>query len=99
MLETTLATLIYARKIPLWRQLGYVVSLVYLRLPSVESSIGRVQKRVSTGGHGIPEEIIRRRFDKSRRYLEKIYKPIVDEWYVWDSFERYFVLAEAWDRS
>src|SRR5215831_13279983 len=33
--ETTLATLTYARKIPLWQQAGYVVALIYLRLPTV----------------------------------------------------------------
>jgi predicted ABC-type ATPase len=42
--ETTLASLTYARKIPGWRQRGYVVSLAYLRLSSVSESIARVQK-------------------------------------------------------
>jgi predicted ABC-type ATPase len=97
MFETTLATLIYARRIPQWRAFGYSVSLIYLRLPSVESSIVRVQRRVEAGGHNIPEETIRRRFDKSVRYFEKPYKTIVNEWYVWDSVEGAFTLAESWD--
>jgi predicted ABC-type ATPase len=54
--ETTLATLTYAPKILAWKSRGYVVSLVYLRLASVEESIARVCKRVAAGGHGIPEE-------------------------------------------
>lgn len=98
MFETTLATLTYAQKIPRWRKLGYSVSLIYLRLPSVEASIARVRQRIAAGGHGIPEEIIRRRFEKSRAYFESDYKPIVDEWYVWNSAEGTFRLAEAWDR-
>jgi predicted ABC-type ATPase len=97
MLETTLATLIYTQKIPRWRAFGYSVSLIYLRLPSVEASIVRVRRRVEAGGHGIPEETIRRRFDKSVRYFETAYKTIVDEWYVWDSVEGTFTLAESWD--
>ncbi len=97
--ETTLATRIYTQKIPLWRRSGYAVSLIYLRLSSVEASIERVRRRVEAGGHGIPEEIIRRRFDKSAVYLETIYKSIVDKWYIWDSLEGHFVLAEAWDRA
>ena len=97
--ETTLATLTYARKIPLWRGQGYVVSLIYLRLPSVESSVARVRRRVAAGGHGIAEATIRRRFGKSARYFETIYKPIVDEWYIWDSLEGAFALRQSWDQK
>jgi predicted ABC-type ATPase len=97
MFETTLATLIYTQKIPRWRAFGYSVSLIYLRLPSVEASIVRVGRRVEAGGHSIPEETIRRRFDKSVRYFENAYKTIVDEWYVWDSIEGTFSFAASWD--
>jgi predicted ABC-type ATPase len=97
--ETTLATRIYAQKIPAWRKRGYVVSIAYIRLGSVEDSIARVRKRVEAGGHGIPEATIRRRFGKSLTYFEKVYKPRVDEWYIWDSREGAFSLVEAWDRK
>jgi predicted ABC-type ATPase len=96
--ETTLATLSYARKIRAWRRSGYDVSLVYLRLPSIEASIERVRRRVTSGGHGIPEQVIRRRFGISVAYFEKIYKSIVDRWYIFGSIEGGFVLAESWDR-
>jgi predicted ABC-type ATPase len=97
--ETTLATRTYAQKIPRWQRHGYTVSLIYLRLPSVEASIARVRRRVEAGGHGIPEATIRRRFGKSISYLEKVYKPLVDEWYIWDSLEGAFAFAEAWDQA
>ena len=96
-IETTLANLTYAQKIPDWQRRGYLVSLVYLRLDSVEDSIARVRKRVSAGGHGIPEDIIRRRFAKSRHYFETIYRPIVDEWSVWASREGPFLSSNSWD--
>ena len=96
-LETTLASLSYARKIPDWQKQGYQVSLIYLRLPSVEHSIERVARRVKNGGHNIPENIIRRRFTKSLEYLGNIYKPIVDEWYIWDNLEDESRPAEFWD--
>jgi len=95
--ETTLANLTYAQKIPTWRERGYLVSLVYLRLDSVEESIARVRNRVAAGGHGIPEDTIRRRFGKSWRYFETVYRPIVDEWYVWVSEEGRFSPVESWD--
>jgi len=59
----------------------------------------RVRRRVAAGGHDIPEEIIRRRFDKSALYFEKLYKSIVDRWYIWDSVEGDFVLAESRGRK
>jgi predicted ABC-type ATPase len=95
MLETTLASLTYARKIPNWRQHGYAVALIYLRLLNVEMSIERVRRRVAQGGHDIPEHVVRQRFVKSFDYLEKCYKSIVDEWYIWDSLEGEFRQAES----
>ena len=97
--ETTMATLSYARKISVWRRAGYVTSLVYLRLPSPESSLERVRRRVAAGGHGIPEDVIRRRFGKSAVYFENLYKSIVDRWYIYESIEGNFVQVESWDRK
>jgi predicted ABC-type ATPase len=93
--ETTLATRMYARKIRRWRARGYEISLIYLRLQSVEESAARVRKRVEAGGHGIPEEAIRRRFRKSTDYFESLYKPLVDSWYLWESREGRFVMVDS----
>jgi predicted ABC-type ATPase len=95
--ETTLANLGYAHKILVWRKRGYLVSLAYLRLDSADESVARVRKRVAAGGHGIPEHTIRRRFGKSANYFETIYRPIVDEWYIWASREGSFALVGSWD--
>ena len=99
MFETTLATRSYAPKIAAWRQRSYSVLLIYLRLASAAASVERVRKRVAAGGHGIPDEVIRRRFQKSMTYFETVYKPLVDEWYVRESVEGTFTLAESWDRK
>lgn len=77
--------------------MGYVVSLIYLLLPSIDASIERVRRRVAAGGHDIPEEVIRRRFGRSIANLENIYKSLVDDWYIWDSLEGDFNLVQAWD--
>lgn len=95
MFETTLSSLMYARKIVRWRELGYRVALTYLRLPSVEISIQRVARRVAAGGHGIEEHIIRRRFGRSIEYFDGVYKSIVDEWHLWDSLENEFRLIDS----
>jgi predicted ABC-type ATPase len=97
-IETTLANLTYAQKIPQWRSRGYQVTLIYLRLPSIEASLLRVRKRVEAGGHDIPEETIRRRFGKALVYFDTIYKPIVDLWYLYESQEGGFALIDSWKR-
>jgi predicted ABC-type ATPase len=94
-IETTLASLTYARKIPIWQERGYNVSLVYLWLNSTAESLTRVRRRVEAGGHSIPTEAIVRRYGKSISYFETIYKPIVDAWYVWESREGRFVLVNS----
>lgn len=97
-IETTLANLSYAQKIPLWRSRGYQITLIYLRLPSIEASLARVRKRVAAGGHGIPEETIKRRFGKALVYFDTIYKSIVDVWYLYESQEGSFTLIDSWKR-
>ena len=82
--ETTLSGRAYARMIPQWRAQGYRVRLFFLRLPTPEMAVARVQKRVATGGHSIPEETIRRRFDAGLRNFERIYRALVDEWALYD---------------
>ena len=93
--ETPLSAMTYLRKIDEWKGAGYRVTLIYLRLPSVENSIERVKRRVSLGGHNIPEPTIRRRFGLSLENLEKHYKAAADTWYVYDSLDGQYRLAET----
>ncbi len=83
--ETTLSGIRYARLIPRWRALGYHVKLIYLSLSSADLAVARVAARVSQGGHDVPEEVIRRRFDRGLRDFEHAYKPLVDSWVLYDN--------------
>jgi hypothetical protein len=83
--ETTLSDRGYARAIPKWRANGYAVSLWFLSLPSAEMAIARVARRVQQGGHAIPEDVVRRRFEAGRANLERIYKAAVDDWVIYDN--------------
>jgi predicted ABC-type ATPase len=83
--ESTLAGLVYLRRIEGWRRLGYHVKLFFLRLPDPETAIARVATRVRQGGHHIPEDVIRRRFDAGLLNLEQFYKAAVDAWAVYDN--------------
>ena len=83
--ETTLSGRGYAGLIPGWREDGYIVKLFFLRLASPELAIARVRQRVREGGHNIPEPVIRRRFAAGLLNFEHLYKPIVDEWALYDN--------------
>jgi predicted ABC-type ATPase len=83
--ETTLSSRNYATKIPLWRELGYVVALHFFSLPTEDMAVARVQLRVTQGGHAIPELVIRRRFESGLQNFEHIYKILVDRWHHYDS--------------
>ncbi len=84
-LETTLSGHGYARLIPRWQTLGYRVKLFFLKLQTPELAIARVRQRVKAGGHNVPESIVRRRFAAGLRNFDSMYKPIVDEWALYDN--------------
>ena len=44
---------------------GFTVNLFFVGVDSVDVSKGRVRRRVARGGHGIPEQVQARRFDRS----------------------------------
>jgi len=83
--ETTLASRFYAGWLQQLQSDGYRVSLVFLWLRSVDLAIERVEARVRLGGHSIPEETIRRRYDRGLKNLFGLYLPIVNAWRVFDS--------------
>jgi predicted ABC-type ATPase len=83
--ETTLSGRNYARHIPQWQQAGYYVKLVFLSLPSTDLAVARVKGRVAQGGHDVPPEVVRRRFDAGLRNFHSIYCKIVDSWVLYDN--------------
>ncbi len=93
--ETTLAAKSFAKSIPIWRGQGYVVTIYYLALPSVEDALKRVSARVRQCGHHIPEDVVRRRYVASRSNFEEIYKTLVDRWHLVDNFDEVPVLIES----
>ena len=92
--ETTLSGRAYARAVPRWRQLGYVVKLIFLRLHSPDVAIARVRQRVAEGGHDVREDVIRRRFFSGLRNFDTIYRRIVDEWVLYDNSSARRVLLD-----
>jgi predicted ABC-type ATPase len=84
-LETTLSGRALAVRVVKLRERGYQVHLYFLYLPSPELAVARVRQRVRTGGHSIPENTIRRRWESGLRCFYDLYQPLADEWLVVDN--------------
>ena len=83
--ETTLSGRLYARLIPYWRAAGYRVKLIFLQLPSADLAIARIHARVAQGGHDVPDETVRRRFDSGLRNFKAVYQALVSSWVLYDN--------------
>ncbi|WP_419942079.1 AAA family ATPase [Candidatus Palauibacter sp.] len=90
--ESTLSGQAYVRRLINWRERGYRIGIIYLRLPSADHVVRRVTQRVSEGGHDIPEPVARRRFERSWRNFVDLYRPVADEWQVYDTSGRFATL-------
>ena len=93
--ETTLATRTLLKIVKAAQDAGYTVTLLYFWLNSPELAIARVKARVEAGGHNIPEETIRRRYNVGIDYFFNIYSPISERWILADNSQIPFrVIAE-----
>ena len=94
--ETTLATRTLLKIVKAAQDAGYTVTLLYFWLNSPELAIARVKARVEAGGHNIPEETIRRRYNVGIDYFFNIYAPISERWILADNSQIPFrVIAEG----
>jgi predicted ABC-type ATPase len=83
--ETTLSGRTYLKLLGNMKKAGYRVVLFFLWLPSAELAIARVENRVRQGGHSVPAEAIRRRYASGLRNLFRLYRPILDGWWLYDA--------------
>ena len=64
-IETTLASKKTLQIMQEAKVLGYAVQIVYVCLNTAERCVNRVRERALQGGHDVPDEDIRRRYDRS----------------------------------
>lgn len=91
--ETTLSGSLTAHTARSAKEKGYVVRLYYVGLDSAEESISRIQNRVRKGGHNIPEEDVRRRFENREKSLAAIL-PYCDEAVFYDNENGFVAVGE-----
>ncbi|MEN8122580.1 MAG: zeta toxin family protein [Bacteroidota bacterium] len=90
--ETTLSTRSYTNTIKRAQEAGYLVTVLYFWLNSKELAIERVKVRVEEGGHDIPKDVIKRRYDLGIKNMFNLYIPIADYWMFIDNSNTAFEL-------
>lgn len=93
-IETTLATRSYVQLVHRAQGAGYKVHLLFFCLESPEQAIQRVAQRVKEGGHNVPADVIRRRFQLGISNLVNLFIPICDSVHVWKNTLKAQLIAE-----
>jgi predicted ABC-type ATPase len=84
-IETTLSSKSYLVRITRARLEGYRVVILFFWLNSKSLAIRRVKSRVSNGGHSIPIDVIKRRYERGLRNFFDLYIPKSDYWSFFDN--------------
>jgi predicted ABC-type ATPase len=86
--ETTCSGRTYVRLVRRCRTEGWRVTLLYLWLPSPQTALDRVARRVREGGHDIPADVVVRRYWAglaNMRHLYLQYLPLADVAAIYDN--------------
>ena len=86
--ETTLCGRSVLNNLRKAQEHGYVIELHYVGLSSADLAKERVSLRVAHGGHGIPEELIEKRYKDSMVNLKKVL-PLCDLAVIYDNTEKF----------
>lgn len=78
--ETTMASRSFAPFIKECKAQGYRINILFLWLHAPELAIERVALRVENKGHHVPEETIRRRYQRGLNNFFNLYLPLADHW-------------------
>ena len=83
--ETTLSGRVYAGRLKRWREAGYRIEIVYLKIRSPQLGLRRIAARVKQGGHDVPRRDVLRRYRRSWTNFVHIYRPLAESWSVYDN--------------
>jgi len=83
--ESTLSGKTYAARIKRWKADGYRIEMIFLHLPSPRLALRRIAARVKQGGHNVPRVDVLRRFGRSWKNFQTVYRPLADAWAVYDN--------------
>lgn len=78
--ETTLSGKSYVNLLKALKAQGYKLHLFFLWVPGPELAVARIKERVAEGGHNVPVQDVRRRFNRSIANFFTLYEPLLDSW-------------------
>ncbi len=84
-IETTLSSRNFLSKVSNAKLVGYRVVILFFWLNNKSLAIRRVKNRVSNGGHSIPIDVIKRRYERGLRNFFDLYIPKSDYWSFFDN--------------
>lgn len=84
-IESTLSGKGYIDRLRKLKAAGYELNIIFLKLNSPKLAMERVAFRVRQGGHQVPKEDIKRRFVRGWPNFVQLYRPLADEWAVYDN--------------
>lgn len=93
--ETTMSGVIHLARLQKWRDSGYRIEIVYLKLSSPALAMRRIAARVRQGGHGVPRADVIRRFHRGWTNFIREYRLASDAWVVYDNSGAAPVLLEV----
>lgn len=94
-IETTLAGKWLVSHLTSFREQGYQIHIMYVWIANDDIAVARVASRVRSGGHNIPEDVIRRRYGRGIKNFWYAYAPLSDTWKVYDNSDIPHVLVAA----
>ncbi len=93
--ETTMASRSFVPFLKHCKNGGFRIHLIYIWLQTPDLSIARVAQRVESGGHYVPDKIIRMRYERGLKNFFNLYAPIADTWAFYDnSYSEIKLIAE-----
>ena len=83
--ETTLSGRAHLDRLRRWRDAGYRLEMIFLRLSAPTVAVRRIASRVRQGGHDVPRADVLRRFSRGWANFQSDYRSLMHAWAVYDN--------------
>jgi predicted ABC-type ATPase len=83
--EITMLGVTYLKYFEMLKEKGYKIHIFFLWIPSSQLAVARAKDRVAQGGHNVPVQDIKRRFERSTEKFFKQYRLLADQWMLFNN--------------
>ena len=84
-LESTLSSRTLAHRLKELTAAGYEILILFVWVRDAQLALERVKSRALSGGHSIPEEVVRRRYSRSISNFMDLYSGLANRWEIYDN--------------